>query len=391
MTNLDIQAIMNFLSDPKVVNALQNLISGNKSSPEQKESSAICKFSQKELNKMPQTFKKLFKIGKIVAKTRKKPNGVYEIRVCVNGVNYSASSKNYEIAKEKFITALMSGTGSKTRKKDKLSFNDYFLSWLEKVKKPYIKESTYKSYLSVYNTYLREKFGNSALCDVNAMSIQTYLNDYAVQGKFRTAKKIKVILTDFFKYAKADGKIELDPTSTLRLVAYEPKSGSPITRTEESALVSRLISTREPYCQAHVFLIYTGLRVGELASVKIDGDWVIAVTEKQRYGKSEKIRKIPVSPILKKLLPYINVSYFPYLSADSIARHVKDLLPNHHTHDLRHTFVTRCRECDIRREIVSMWVGHSADSSITSTIYTHLDQNEDIQLKEIKKFDYELQ
>ena len=63
-------------------------------------------------------------------------------------------------------------------------------------------------------------------------------------------------------------------------------------------------------------------------------------------------------------------------------------MPNHHLHDLRHTFITRCQECGIAREIVSLWAGHAADSSVTSTVYTHLEKNEEYQLSEIEKFDY---
>ena len=63
---------------------------------------------------------------------------------------------------------------------------------------------------------------------------------------------------------------------------------------------------------------------------------------------------------------------------------------NHHLHDLRHTFITRVQECGIRREYASLWAGHKADNSITSNIYTHLEQNKEVQIEEIKKFQYEL-
>lgn len=137
-----------------------------------------------------------------------------------------------------------------------------------------------------------------------------------------------------------------------------------------------------------VFLTYTGLRVGELASVKHAGEWFEAVTEMERKGLKAKIRRIPVSPNLKRLLPYIDVEAIKKLNKNTISRHLSDFIKNHHTHDLRHTFVTRAQEVGIRREIVSLWVGHAVDSSIITTVYTHLDQNREIQLQEIKKFDY---
>ena len=73
-----------------------------------------------------------------------------------------------------------------------------------------------------------------------------------------------------------------------------------------------------------------------------------------------------------------------------LTKHIKDYLPSHHCHDLRHTFITRAQECGIKRELVSLWAGHAADSSITSTVYTHLEQNEEHQIKEMSLFFYEL-
>ena len=68
--------------------------------------------------------------------------------------------------------------------------------------------------------------------------------------------------------------------------------------------------------------------------------------------------------------------------------HFTDVFENHHLHDLRHTFITRAQECDIRREIVSLWAGHKADSSITTTVYTHFQERSELQLQEIVKYDY---
>ena len=67
---------------------------------------------------------------------------------------------------------------------------------------------------------------------------------------------------------------------------------------------------------------------------------------------------------------------------------IKEVFENHHLHDLRHTFITRAQECGIRREIVSLWAGHKADSSITTTVYTHFQERSELQLQEIVKYDY---
>ena len=191
-----------------------------------------------------------------------------------------------------------------------------------------------------------------------------------------------------FKYAVADGVIPCNPMDKIVLPKYDKRVGMPLTRVEERHLLDELQRTGSIYAQALVFLLYTGLRVGELAYVTMEGDWVRAVSLKGRKGLKDKIRRIPVSPNLKRFLPLIRIDEIVKLSSDAIARHVKDYFEGHRTHDLRHTFITRAQEVAIRREIVSLWVGHAPDSSVTSLIYTHLEFNEQLQLDEIAKFDY---
>lgn len=94
--------------------------------------------------------------------------------------------------------------------------------------------------------------------------------------------------------------------------------------------------------------------------------------------------------MLKKVLPMIDIALIKKTEINKLTNAFKEIYPGHHLHDLRHTFITRCQECYISREMVSIWAGHSTDRSITSTVYTHLEQYEERQLEEIKKFDYEL-
>jgi integrase len=103
----------------------------------------------------------------------------------------------------------------------------------------------------------------------------------------------------------------------------------------------------------------------------------------------EKSRSLPISPMLKRVLPFINVEKIKTASTRVLTDRIKDVFENHHLHDLRHTFITRAQECGIRREIVSLWAGHKADSSITTTVYTHFQERSELQLQEIVKYDYE--
>lgn len=347
-------------------------------------------FSDKELQKMPKEFNTLFKKGKIKARVRRREDGRYEIRCQFNNIKISASSKkNLETAKQKFIEKI-SKPQQYTQKKPRKSllFGTYLLKWLETVKKPYVKENTYKFYLQAVKTYIIPEFEKKKIDDISALDLQQFLNKFTLQGKNRTAKKIVQILKPFFEYAVADDKIKRSPMGKVTIGTYEQKHGTSITREEEKEFMESFLRKPILYKQAYVFILYTGLRRSELATATIDDKWISVVTGKQRKGKNIKTRKIPISPILKRLLTLIDFDKIIKISLNILTRKIKEFIPNHHLHDLRHTFITRCQECGIAREIVSLWAGHAADSSVTSTVYTHLEKNEEYQLSEIEKFDY---
>ena len=95
--------------------------------------------------------------------------------------------------------------------------------------------------------------------------------------------------------------------------------------------------------------------------------------------------------MLAKVLPYIDVPLITSIKRDALIRHIKNYLPDRTTKDLRHTFITRCRECKIQREITSIWSGHISDNSMTTKVYTHLESNKELQLEEISLFNYEFE
>lgn len=84
---------------------------------------------------MPKKFKKLFTYNKAIAHVRLTQRNVYEVRCMIDGVCYFGSYKDLEVAKAKFIESLKSGPGKTPKHKAKLLFNDYFIRWLETVKK----------------------------------------------------------------------------------------------------------------------------------------------------------------------------------------------------------------------------------------------------------------
>lgn len=360
---------------------------------ENEEATAFLDFTEKELMKMPKTFRNKFKTGKIKARIRRIQNKYYEIRVQLDKIRITASSANLETAKQRFIEKLNEYESKRTDKKHKDElFGKYLLKWLETVKKPYIKESTYKEYQKSVKLDLLPKFGQFKLSEITTFDIQEHLNGYIAEGKNRTAKKVYQLMSALFAFAVADDMLTRSPTDKVRVVTYEQEHGTALTRAEEKQIIDDFLAMPSSrYRQAFVFIMYTGLRRSELASVQLEGEWITVVTAKQRKGKKEKARRIPVSPMLKKLLPMIDLNLIRQANPNKLTCAFSDLYTNHHLHELRHTFITRCQECGIAREIVSLWAGHSTDKTITTTVYTHLEQNVELQLQEIARFIYDFE
>ena len=63
---------------------------------------------------------------------------------------------------------------------------------------------------------------------------------------------------------------------------------------------------------------------------------------------------------------------------------VRKILPNHKLYDLRTTFYSRCKECQISMHAINYFMGHSLGA--LGNTYTSL--SEDFLIEEMAKFDY---
>ena len=346
----------------------------------------ILKFTPKEIQSMPKNYSKLFRTGLAIAHIRKQHNGSFEIRCQIQNEKISATAKTLTEAKKKFIQKLLN---PKEKKASKIPlFGDYAEKWLEVIKKPTIKEPTYNDYLSVFNCHIYPAFGNKPIDQIGQFEIQAYINKLTEQGKYRAAKKHFQILSAIFKYAEIDNLIDHSPMLKLRPPFYEQESSVPLSKQEELTFTQKCLESGTRSGKAFILMMYTGIRRAELESATItkDGKFLEVIIGKQRKGRKEKTRKIPLCPRLLRLLPNLNIDELKELYPNRLSRTFKEWLPNHHLHELRHTFITRAQECGISRELVSLWAGHKPDNTMTSNVYTHF--SDEFQLQEILKFDY---
>ena len=263
-------------------------------------------------------------------------------------------------------------------------------------KKPTLKEVTYKSYESLIKTELIPNFGEKHVDQVNRKEIQEYLFRVVGQGKNRTAQKIKQLLGAVFALAVEDYDFK-NPMTKIKLPHYEVKKGSPLSKTEEKQLIDFCMKNSHLYgIYSLLVLLYTGMRLGELASMKIESEnnytFITCETEKIRKGYAAVRRRIPISPMFRKIWDMIDFEKAKVASSKTLSDTIKKVFPERHVHELRYTFISRCKECGCNLELVMLWDGHEFDKDVrTSKVdrgYTQY--SDEIYFGDIEKVNYEL-
>ncbi|MGN0813078.1 MAG: tyrosine-type recombinase/integrase [Candidatus Coproplasma sp.] len=348
------------------------------------------KFTKKEISRMPTAYKNIFATNDMIVHYRLKPDGVYEARFHRKGINIEVSSKDLTKLKQKFIDKLNNKTYEepKPKKPEKVvkTFTEYAEEWL-KLKKVTTKPSTYGEYVRMLNRDILPVFGSLPVTEIDRNSLQNFLLTYVERGVLRTAHKLFLLLRCIFDMVAEDYSIS-SPMKKVVVPSYESKQGCAFTYEEEKQLVNYCLANLErDTSHALLVLLYTGLRRSELASLNlIDGTWLECETSKEKKGRNVVKRKIPLTPMMKRVLPYIDFEKAKNVNLNSLHTAMKRLFANHHSHELRHTFISRCKESGVPAELVSIWAGHSLSGTITTTVYTHY--SEDFQLKEAQKVDY---
>lgn len=347
---------------------------------------------------MPKNLREKFENQKNI--TYRKETGVYEVRKQIDGVSYFGSSKNRDEAVRRFIQDIRNG-GKPAKGKPAPApidvpeevqkilppFNAVATQWLE-LRKPIIKAVTYEHYESLFRANIFPAFGERRIDELKQSDCQELINIYLGLRKYRTADKIYQALKAIFEFAIGEELIEKSPMRFIRPPQYEEQGGVALTLDEERELLKLISESKcdEEIKHSLIFLLYTGIRRSELASAVIEDGFVSVVCAKNRKNYNEKRRLIPITPMLAVWMHVFDIEKLRSVRPDALTQAMKRLMPEHHLHELRHTFITRCQECGVPREVVSVWAGHAADSTQTSKVYTHFSR--EFMIKEAQKVDY---
>lgn len=339
---------------------------------------------------MPENVGILFVINDKVVRYRF-IRGMHQARYRRDGYNVEVASKNYQTMKEKFMKKLRQAEVDMLNKRFP-KFKKFTEDWL-KIKKQMTKETTYISYERQVNTDLLPVFGGKYVNQITRQELQDFLFSYVEKGKFRTAQKLKQILCSMFEMICDDYPGVTNPTKRLVLGHYEASKGKALTKEEEAIVVDYI--KKHPHCSTNssiLVMLYTGMRIGELKTLKVEGDFITCISEKTRKGYKEVVRYIPISPMMKRVLPLIDFDLAKNSKGDTIRLGFKKIFPNRHCHEFRYTFITRAKECGCNPEAVMLWAGHEFDKDVATSRVDrgYTTYSNEYLLEEIKKIKYNL-
>lgn len=318
--------------------------------------------------------------------------GMYQARYHRDGYHIDVASKSLKEVTQKFLDKLIEQDKTKQMSKTPL-IKDFSIEWL-KIIKPITKESTYNGYVSTWRTHIIPAFGHIHLDELTRNDIQNYIYLLTEEGKNRTAKKVKQQLGASYKIACSDYSIK-NPLLKVVLPRYKVEKGEALNYEDERKLVDFCIANKRlKAVSAILTLLYTGIRSGELDSLTVVNEkffYIDCITEKTRQGLPDVHRQIPVSPMFKKVLPFVDFEKAKTCSYRYIDDVFKMCLPKRKLHELRYTFISRCKECRCSLELVMLWSGHSDDKEVESSKVNrgYTTYSDDFYYKEIERVEYE--
>lgn len=212
---------------------------------------------------------------------------------------------------------------------------------------------------------------------------------------YPTLRKIRLLFSQMYDYAIQNGICSIDYSEGINIRKYKDRNPRSMIRNKmDKKDVEILWAKRNSrYYQMILFMIYTGVRVGEMLNLKKED-----INIEKCYFKVTKSKTssgIRVVPIASKIMPFViewynlqNDSDYLFNTIDNqpfkyrnyydsyFTPLMKDCGMNYTPHFCRHTFISLMSEADVSPIIIKKIVGHSSVMSITERVYTHFEIQE---------------
>lgn len=308
----------------------------------------------------------------IKGSVRERADGLLELRVWVDGKRKSVYGRTEEELLQKF--KIMRRRWKKREAVKPAAEQETLHGWLDKWVRLYktdsVKPRTLSAIKSCIAVHIHAHFENAPLNSFAPLQIEEKLKKIESS---RMRKYSYQILNEAYKKALQLKLIKENPFALVDVPRHKERKGTPLTLEEQAQLKAALIGS--PYRGYFLFLLYSGCRRCEGLAAR----WEDVDFEKRRLfvrgTKTELSRNyIPLfeelAELLQEIKPTASVGLIFPFTEHQVEMAFKKLCPNHHIHDLRHTFATNCLEAGVELKAVQAWLRHS-NIATTADTYAH--------------------
>lgn len=287
-------------------------------------------------------------------------------------------------------------------------FYEYYAQWINVYKLGAIRKVTMDKYL-LTQSWLKKLIPDLSICEMNRLTYQKLLNDYAEEHERQTTMDFHHQLKGAILDAVDEGLIERDPTRKAIIKGKNPKSKKTkyLNQFELHKLLQDLKLTQEISWDWFILLVAkTGMRFSEaLAITPKDFDFAhqsLSINKTWDYKgdggflptkNKSSVRKIQIdwqlivqfSELIKGLPEnepiFIKTRVFNSTVNDSLERHCRNAeIPIVSIHGLRHTHASLLLFAGVSIASVARRLGHS---SMTTTQKTYLHIIHELENKDI--------
>ena len=310
-------------------------------------------------------------------KIYKRPDSnTYYARPTINHKQIYISGRTARDVYNKLRKIYIQPTPSKKSSNNTYTLNQWIDQWYKLYKVNIVGEKQIKDILSHRKNYFTTPMFNDPINEVKSLDILELLNSIKFE---RTKLKVYTFLTDIFNKAYLNNLITVNPMKIIKKPKYQAKEKRLLTPEEETSFIKECLI--HPYGYIYLISLYQGLIPAESRSLlKSDIDLTKNTIRIRGTKNQYRDRTMPLFDNTKNILSLIKSDsdlVYP-LSKEKQRKIFNDILAKLNIkdftqHNLRHMFITKCKNLNVPEHIVQSWCGHSIGSSVTSKVYTHKD------------------
>lgn len=314
--------------------------------------------------------------------------GVYEARLTINykTISFYSKDKNECIKKaNNFYKTQYKGIDISQVKKSML-LNEWIDEWFELYKKPKVKEITQKTMLSAINKHIKPYFEKIRLIDINALTIDKFLNRFE---NSRHKETISTIISDCLSTAYRKEKIKKPIHEQITKYKHEREEGHSLTEQEEKILLENIPKVKN--AETIMFAYLTGCRKHGVFNLKSEDINFSNKTIHIRETKTKTSDRIfPMTNKLEQFLKTLNLKEeYVFNISDRQQKNMIEELSSLcgfriHFKDMRTTFSSRAREKGVAPEVLKKLLGHK-NYGVTEKYYVKI--SDKFEMNEIHKLD----